>query len=43
MHHISTKAMAVENDDTGGIKETIKSCLTVEYSDNDVNMLLHSG
>ena len=43
LHHISTKALAVENDDTEltrDIKERIKSCLTEKYSDNEVNMLL---
>ena len=43
LHHISTKALAVENDDTKltrNIKKRIKSCLTERYSDNEVNVLL---
>ena len=43
LHHINTKALAVENDNTEltrDIKERIKSCLTEKYSDNEVNMLL---
>ena len=43
LHHISTKALAVVNDDTKltrDIKEKIKSCLTEKYSDNEVNVLL---
>lgn len=40
LHHISTKALAVENDNTEltrDIKERIKSCLTEKYSDNEVH------
>lgn len=43
LHHISTKALAQENDDTeltSDIKERIKSSLTEKYSDSEVNMLL---
>ena len=43
LHHISTKVLAVENDDTElirDIKERIMSCLTEKYSGNEVNMLL---
>ena len=43
LHHISTKALAEESDDTeltSDIKERIKSCLTEKYSDSEVNMLL---
>ena len=43
LHHISTKALTIENDNTEltrDIKERIKPCLTEKYSDNEVNMLL---
>ena len=43
LHHFSTKALAVENDDTEltrDMKERIKSCLAEKYWDNEVNMLL---
>ena len=43
LHHISTKALAVENNDTEltrDIKEKIKSHPTEKSSDNEVNMLL---
>ena len=43
LHHISTKALAEESDDTkltSDIKERIRSRLTEKYSDSEVNMLL---
>ena len=42
LHYISSKTLAVENDDTElmrDLKERIKSCLTEKHSDNEVNML----
>ena len=44
LHHITTKALAMENDNTEltkDIKERIKSYLTEKYSDDEVNMLLN--
>ena len=43
LHHISTKALAEESDDTeltSDIKERVRSSLTEKYSDSKVNMLL---